>query len=233
MLLAGHAGLGKARHLPGGGGKMAIAPAAAAAARRHKRLIAGHIRHQAAGLIIVQQGAARHPYNAILSGAAGTALGAAIAAGGCHIFALVAEIRQRVHPVIRHKHHTAATAAIAAVRATGRHIFFPMEGDCTIAAVAGLDLDDRFIHKHEQAPPLFTQFSTGRAPARPSGAQTHRYQPFRPGPLLCSPAAGSPRTARRSPASRKATAKNTKRKSAPAAGIGDGGVVCLTALRRR
>src|SRR5699024_5144263 len=58
QLLPGSAGLGKPGHLPGGGGEVAVAPAALASPGDDLGLVAGHIRQQAAGFSVFNQGAA-------------------------------------------------------------------------------------------------------------------------------------------------------------------------------
>ena len=49
--------------------------------------------------------------------------------------------------IIHRDHYVAAAAAIAAVWAASGHIFFPMEGDHAVAAVAGADGDLCGIYK--------------------------------------------------------------------------------------
>ncbi len=66
-LLAGHAGLGKARHLPGGGGKVHIAPAALAALGCNKPLCLAHIRHDGAALHLTDHRAPGHANFQILA----------------------------------------------------------------------------------------------------------------------------------------------------------------------
>ena len=132
--LAGHPRFGKPRRLPGGGGKMRVAPAAASAVRRHKRLVRRNIRHQPAFFAKAAFGAAILP---VLGGK----------------FALVAKIRQRGAAVVRDKHHIAAHAAVAAIRAAGCDIFFAVKRHRAVAAVAGAHLYFSYIYKHK-TPPL-------------------------------------------------------------------------------
>ena len=145
--LSGTARLRKAGDLPGRRGEVLVAPAAPAASGHGEGLVAGHIGHDAAGLPIPHQGA---PGNldvhglAVLAGAALVLAVGAVAGGE---FPLIAEIHQRGHVVVHHHHHVAAPAAVAAVRAAGRHEFFPVKGHGAVAALAGLDGDSHLVHK--------------------------------------------------------------------------------------
>ena len=78
------------------------------------------------------------------------ALGAALFSVGGHIFPLVAEVQQGGHVVVHHKDDVAALAAVAPVGPAGRHIFFPVEADVSIAPAPGLDPDFRNIYKHDE-----------------------------------------------------------------------------------
>ena len=112
------------------------------------RLLGGNIRHNLAGLGLPDNSAERDPDNQVLPAFAGTAAGAAgLAVLGLE-FISETEIHQGIHAAVRHKNHISAPAAVAAVRAAGRHIFFPAEGHGAVAAVAGLDFNFCTVYKH-------------------------------------------------------------------------------------
>ena len=147
QVLPRQAGLGELGDLTGGRGKMAVAPAAAAAFGHHHRFIAGEIRHHKAGLGLLQNGAAGHADDQILRIRAALALGASVLAVLGGVFALVAEIHQSGQVIIGHKDDVAAAAAVAAVRAAGRHEFFAVEGHGAIAALACMQPDGGYVNK--------------------------------------------------------------------------------------
>ena len=64
-----------------------------------------------------------------------------------NVFAFIAKVHQRRHIVIHNKDNVAAFSAIPAIRAAGRHIFFPMKRNRSIAAFSGVYADARFINK--------------------------------------------------------------------------------------
>ena len=103
---------------------------------------------QFAGLRIPDQGPPGHFDDDVGAVFAAAALAGAIVAVGRHILALHAEIQQGGQVVIHLKDHIAALAAVAAVRAAGRHVFFPVEGHGAVAALAGFDKDFSNIYKH-------------------------------------------------------------------------------------
>ena len=135
---------------------MGIAPSSSSALSGCKGLVPAHIRHQAACLLIVQQGPPGDPDNKIGGGLSRAAVGPALLPVFRHVFALVAEVGQRVDPIVGNKHHAAAPSAVPAVGAAGRHIFFPMEGDGAVASVTRLDLDHGGIAEHKRRPPLLS-----------------------------------------------------------------------------
>ena len=147
VALAGQARLGEARHLPGGGGEVHIAPAAPAALAEDIGLAAAHVLNDLIGFGVPHQrapGDADHQIGAVL---AGLAAALTVHAVFCHVFALVAEVHQGGHVVIHLQDNGAALAAVAAVRAAGRHIFFPVERHCAVTAVACPDRDPGLVDK--------------------------------------------------------------------------------------
>ena len=147
VALAGHAGLGKARHLPRRRGEMLVAPAAAPASGGDERLARGHIGHDAAGSLVAYERAARDADRDVLAVLAGAALVETVFAVGRDKLALIAEIHQRGHMIVHNEDHIAASSAVAAVRPARRDELFAVEGDGTVAALAGVNADGDFIYK--------------------------------------------------------------------------------------
>ena len=145
VALAGKARLGEAGYLPGGGGEVLVAPAAPAALTEDEGLAVGHILDDLAGLGVPDESPSGDPDGETLSVLAAFAAALPIYAGRSHIFALVAEVHQRGHIVIHLHDDAAAVAAVAAVGATGGHVFLPVEGHGSVTAVAGPDGDAGFI----------------------------------------------------------------------------------------
>ena len=145
--LAGIASLGKAGDLPGGGGEVLVAPAAPAAPAEDEGGVIRHIVDDLLGGGVPDDGAPGDPQDQVCAVSAGAALAASVCAVGGGVLALIAEVHQGGHMVVHCDHHVAAPAAVAAVRAAGGHIFFPVEGDHAVAAVAGADGDLCGIYK--------------------------------------------------------------------------------------
>ena len=158
-LLAGHAGLGKARHLPGGGGKVHIAPAALAALGCNKPLCLAHIRHNGATLHLADHRAPGHANFQILALTAVLPTASPRLAVLSRIFPFVTKVCQGSQIIVYHKDHIAALAAVTAVRAAGSHILLSMKGHCTGTAVAAFDFDFRNICKHRVSLPFCVVFS--------------------------------------------------------------------------
>ena len=153
--LAREAGLCETRNLPGGGGKMLVALAAAPAVCEDMRLTVGHIRHDASGLGVADQRAARYLDDQILGVFAAAPSAFAVFSARRRVFSLVTEVSQRAEVGIRLKDDIAASAAVAAVRSSCRDVLFAVKRYRAVAAVAGFDLNVRFIDKH-----FITSFDT-------------------------------------------------------------------------
>ena len=135
--LTGQTGLGEAGYLTGGGGEVLVTPAAATALAQDIGLGVGHILDDLAGLRVAHQRAAGHLDDeglTVLTGAA-AALTVHTVFGG--VLALVAEVHQRGHIVVHLQDDVAAVTAVTAHRTACGDVFFAMEGNCTVAAVAG------------------------------------------------------------------------------------------------
>ena len=154
--LAGKTGLGKAGRLPGRGGKVGVSPAAAAAAADEHRLVAGDIRHQGAGVLILDEGTAGYTDGHIRAVAAKAVhAGAGLAVLRSVLF-LITEVHQGGQIVIRDKINAAAAAAVAAVGSAGGNVLLPAEGNGTVAAVSRFEMDVRNIHEHGHGKSLQT-----------------------------------------------------------------------------
>ena len=145
VALSGEARLGKTGYLPGGGGEVHVAPAAPAAFAEDEGLVIGHILDDLIALRVPHQGTPGDPDDEVRAVLAGLAATLAVHAVGGYVFALVAEVHQGGHAVVHLQNDGTALAAVAAVRAAGRHVFFTVEGHHAVAAVAGFDGDAGLI----------------------------------------------------------------------------------------
>ena len=143
---------------------MDIPPAALAALRRHMRLIIGKIRDDPAGFRLLYHSAQWHPDHQVRGAFAVASAAPAVFSVLSGIFSLVPEIRQGRQIGIRLKNDISAPAAVAAIRAAGRHVFFPAEGNRTVPAVACFNSNFRNVYEQERhlflsliirRPPLF------------------------------------------------------------------------------
>ena len=147
VALAGQTGLGKARHLTGGGGEMLVAPAAAPALAQHEGRVVGHVLDDLAAFGIPHQRAPGHLDGQALAVLAGLAAALSVHAVAGHIFALVAEVHQGGHVVVHLQDDGAAVSAVAPVGAACGDIFFPVERHRPVAAVAGADGDACLVNE--------------------------------------------------------------------------------------
>lgn len=128
---------------------MRVPPAAVAAAGRDEPLARlRHIGQRKAGRRVTNDGAGRYTDHQILSILTKAFARHAITTASGGVFFTVAEIHQRGQVRVGLKNHITPAPAIAAVRPTGRYIFFPPEGHAAIAACAGFDLNLCRIYKH-------------------------------------------------------------------------------------
>ena len=147
QILAGHTRLCKFGHLTGGAGKMRIAAAAPAALCHSDRCVVGQVCNDQTRSRILDDRAQRHLDDQIFGICTVAQPGTALAAFGCSILALIAEVHQRAEVIIHHKDDVAALAAVAAVRAACGHELFTMEADRAVAALAGMEPDGGDIDK--------------------------------------------------------------------------------------
>ena len=146
-LLARQARLGKAGHLPGGGGEVLVAPAPVPTPGQYKAVGLGHVADNLARLRVPHHRAAGDLDDQILPVLARAALALAVHAVGGHILALIAEVHQGGHMLVDLQNHAAAPAAVAAVGAARGHVLLPVEGHRAVAAAARLDGDAGGIYK--------------------------------------------------------------------------------------
>ena len=139
--------LGKAGHLPGGGGKVLVAPAAPAALAKDKRLFIRHILDNFTGLRVPDQGPPGHPDSQALPVLAALAAALAVHSVSGHIFALIAKVHQSGHIVVHLHDDTPPVAAVSAVGSSRRNVFFSVKGHRPVAAVSGPNGNARLVNK--------------------------------------------------------------------------------------
>src|SRR5947209_3238056 len=133
----------------GRGCEMDIAKAAFAAARGEQ----AHARRRQIDLIFLaldrhpRDRTRRHAHDQILAIAAVLTRAAAIAATAGLKFALIAKRQQRIEMLIGQQVDMPATATIATIGATARHMRLTPKSSRTIAAITGLNRDLRPIKK--------------------------------------------------------------------------------------
>ncbi len=64
------------------------------------------------------------------------------------VFRIKAEVNQRIVALAGFHYDVAAAAAVAAGRAAARNKLLPAKGHASVATVAGLNPNDRFVNKH-------------------------------------------------------------------------------------
>ena len=126
---------------------MLVAPAASAAFAEDKRLLVGHILDNFAGFGITDQRAPGDTDGEALAVLAALAAALPVYAVTGYIFALIAKVHKGGHIVVHLHDDAAAVAAVAAVGAAGRYIFFPVKGHRAVAAVAGSNGYARLINE--------------------------------------------------------------------------------------
>lgn len=99
------------------------------------------------GLDIDHHGADRHGDGQVLAGLAVHLPAHAVLAALRTERALVAEVDQGIEILVGDQPHTAAIAAVATIRPTQRDELLAAKADAAIAAIAGRDLDFRFVYE--------------------------------------------------------------------------------------
>ena len=131
-------------------------------------LVGRDVGNDKAAFGLFHQRAARHADDKVLRVFSVAARAAAVFAARRRILALIAEIHQGGKVWVGHKHNVAAAPAVAAVRPAGRHIFFPVERNGAVAALARLQEYFCGVDKHSFL--LFSRarrYGKSRAAARP------------------------------------------------------------------
>ena len=148
-LFARFARLPLARRPVGPGDEARIAPAAPAAGRDdHLFAVLLHIAENLPGGAVGDHGADRN-FEDYVRRLAPVHVGAFPARAVLRlVVAVVDESDEALFAVGRLEDDVAAGTAVAAVRTAARHKFFTVKAAAAVAAVAGFDRDDRFIHKH-------------------------------------------------------------------------------------
>ena len=103
--------------------------------------------HDGAAVRVAQQRAAGDAQDDALAVLAGAALALAVLAVPGGELALIAEVHQRGHVAVDREDDVPAAAAVAAVRAAGRHVFLAVEGHGPVPALPGADLYRYLVNK--------------------------------------------------------------------------------------
>ena len=127
---------------------MGIAPAAPATLGDNKVLAGGHIHNNLIAFGIPNHRAPGHLDGQCLTPFAVTVFSGAVSTGLGGVFSFITEVKQGRHIVIDLQNDITAVTAVAAVRAAGCHIFFPVKGNGAVTAATADDGDAYFIYKH-------------------------------------------------------------------------------------
>ena len=111
-----------------------------------------HILHQQTGFFVDNQSTHRNVNDEILTFLSETFPAHSILTGFRLVHSLVFEIHKGTQVVIRFKDYAAAVTAIAAVRASFRHKWFPTEGNRSVSALTGNDINFCSIYEHVYLP---------------------------------------------------------------------------------
>ena len=119
----------------------------AAFGQHHLCAIAGQISQGFAGVLVNDHGADRHAQEHVIRAFAVLIRTASRFAIFGAVNPRVAVVNQGVDIAVGNRNHTAAASAVTAVGAAFRHKFFAPKRRHAAAAVAGLDLDARFVNE--------------------------------------------------------------------------------------
>src|SRR5436190_10185380 len=147
-LLAGHADLGEPRRLAGGRGEAAVAAAADAATREHRPHTG--VRQVDDEIAVRVDDLRPHRHRQLDVLAVGPVLSGPTAPAAAPAFerALSAEAREIPQVGVRGENDVAATAAVTAVGAALRDIFFPAEAQRAVAAAPRLHVNAGTVVEH-------------------------------------------------------------------------------------
>src|ERR1051326_1183448 len=137
------------RGLVRAGGKVLVAAPTASALGDYQSLVGGEkIMQPLAGILVIDNRPHGNFQDHAFAVAAGAVGALAVASALAFVFRIETEMHQRVMPLAGFHYNVAAAAAVAAGRAAARNKLLPAKGHASIATVAGLDPNDRFINKH-------------------------------------------------------------------------------------
>ncbi len=133
-------------------------------AARNQQLFA--MRHDLAnvffGIGVVHAGADRHPDQQVLALAPGHLPAHTVLAAFGTMVTLMAKIDQRIQTAVADQQDTAAVTAVTAIRAAlGDELFAP-KAHAAVAAIPGLDLDNRFVDEFHASAPALARFAVCR-----------------------------------------------------------------------
>jgi hypothetical protein len=108
----------------------------------------GEIMDPLACLIVIDNGPDRDFEDHTFAVATGAVGAFAVASALAFVFRVKAEVDERVMALAGFHHNVATAAAVPARGAAARNKLFPAKGHASVATVAGLNPNDRFINKH-------------------------------------------------------------------------------------
>ena len=158
----------KARSLTGRRGKMTVPPSATSAFAKHKRLATAHIFYYFSGFCVFYDSSLRNGNYKIGSVSSVKFRFHTVAAVRSDVFFSVTEVKQGVLALFYNKNYIAAVAAVAAVGTSVRNIFFPVNRNTAVTAVAGfyvylhmiIKICHMFILSAVQSPSIFRNSSS-------------------------------------------------------------------------
>src|SRR5262249_51007244 len=130
--------------------RLEVKVAETAGAARHEQralALARKIGDQLPGFFVGHHGAYRHAQHHVRRPFA-VAIGAApLLPVPCAVYARVAVVDERIDVLVGNRVDAAAAATVTAVGTAARHVFLAPEARATVATLAGVDFDDRFVDK--------------------------------------------------------------------------------------
>ncbi len=100
-------------------------------------------------LLVVDHCADGHPYDEIVAGRTRAVLGSTRSTVLCFVLFLISEIEERAESRVCKETNTAASSAVAAVRATTGIVLLATKADRASSTVTRLDVDDRLVDEFD------------------------------------------------------------------------------------
>ena len=147
-LLALRTALCKSRDLSCRSGKVSVAPAAASALAEHVFLGVCHIEDYLTGINVADESSLGYGDDNVGAGLAVLLATHTVCAVLGHEFSLVSEGEKGVRALVNAEDYIAAATAVAAVGTARGDVFFSMEGNGTVTAVACLNINFYIVDKH-------------------------------------------------------------------------------------